>query len=238
MATREQSFRLDDGLGLGLVVGAGDSLVDLTERLRGLCEDVAAGSGRSVVVLRLASQPDAVREWPGPVGVQDVNRWERTLRRLTRLPTGIISVAEGTCAGAGLDLLLASDFRLCTADVRLLLPVNDGHFWPGTAVHALVQQVGLAVARRIVLWGEDLTAEEAVRIGLVDQVTTDLEAAVHEATFLLGRISDRELAVRRALLADAVTSTIDDALGIHLAACDRELRRLQAVDAAAGGDTQ
>ncbi|MEK8174877.1 hypothetical protein NKH77_54940 [Streptomyces sp. M19] len=53
----------------------------------------------------------------------------------------------------------------------------------------------------------------------------------------MGRISDQELAVRRQLLLEAASVEYDEALGVHLAACDRELRRLRGntADARGGG---
>lgn len=140
------------------------------------------------------------------------------MRRLVRAGTAIVAAA--------LDLLLAADYRVRDADVRLLLPINDGHFWPGVALCGLLQQVGFARARQIVMWGKDITADHAAAIELVDRISDDLDDATEEATILFGRISHTELAIRRQPLSEAVTSTFDDALGAHLSACDREPRRL------------
>jgi isomerase DpgB len=228
---------LADALGYSLAVTGTESLPELTTAVNAACARVEDRVGHSVVVLRLGPMTGVAREWPGVVTVQDVNRWERAVRWLARLPAMTIGVAEGPCAGASLDLMLGTDFRLCSADLQLLLPVNDGHFWPGMAVHGLVQQVGLARARRTVLWGEDLTADEAVAIGLVDRITDDIPAALHEAILLLGRISDQELAIRRQLMVEATSTGFDESLGVHLAACDRELRRLAGTCEADGAET-
>ncbi|WP_311137602.1 hypothetical protein [Streptomyces sp. I6] len=87
------------------------------------------------------------------------------------------------------------------------------------------------------LWGDDIDAGRARDLGLIDQLTHDTEQAAHTATVLMGRISDRELAVRRQLLMEAQSLEFDEALGPHLAACDRELRRLAAAEPGlAGGE--
>ncbi|MEV7652912.1 enoyl-CoA-hydratase DpgB [Streptomyces anulatus] len=227
MMSRDDGVRkLPDGLGYLLEVHGGEPLPVLTTALTTLCELVSADPGRVVVVLRLSARADADRAWPGNVNVQDVTRWERAVRRLGRCPAAVIAELPGTCAGPALDLTLAADYRVCAPATRLLLPINDGHFWPGMAVHALVRQVGYARARQIVMWGEDLSAEQATAIGLFDRISADTEDAVRQATVLFGRISDAELAVRRQLLSEAVSSEFDEAIGAHLAACDRELRRL------------
>jgi isomerase DpgB len=221
---------LSDGLGVRTTVDGGRPLTELTSVVNAACEDVEGMREKAVVVLVLTPTPPGFREWPGAVSIQAVNRWERAVRRLERLGVVIIAVAEGTCGGPALDLLLAADFRIGSPDLRLVLPVNDGHFWPGMSLYRLVQHIGLAKARQIVLWGVDIPVARATELGLVDQVSTDLEEAVHTAAVLRGRISDRETGIRRQLLLEATAAEYDDALGAHLASCDRELRRLRELD--------
>ncbi len=218
---------LSDGLGLTVLVETGRPLAELTTLLNTLCDRAEDRVDRTVLVLRISSKFPEDRTWPNGVDIRTVNRWERALHRLRGVAGATIWAASGTCAGAALDLLLAADFRICTADLRVLLPINDGHFWPGMAIHALLQHVGMARARQIVLWGEDISAQQAHEFALVDRMADDLDTAVHEAAVLLGRVADSELAVRRMLLAEAPSTSFDEALGVHLAACDRELRRLR-----------
>jgi isomerase DpgB len=78
----------------------------------------------------------------------------------------------------------------------------------------------------------DVALERATELGLIDQVSEDISAAVLTAAVLTGRTSDQELAVRRQLLLEAASVEYDDALGVHLAACDRELRRLREAETA------
>jgi isomerase DpgB len=177
-------------------------------------------------VLRLGATRPEDRSWPGAVEIQDVNRWERAVRRLERLTAVSIAVGSGTCGGHALDLLLAADYRIATADFRLLLPVNDGHFWPGMAIHRLANQLGVARARQLVLWGHEISARRAVELGLIDEIATEPTDAVQAATLLLGRVSGADLAVRRQLLLEAPATSFEEAIGAHLAACDRELRRV------------
>ncbi|WP_229399200.1 enoyl-CoA-hydratase DpgB [Micromonospora okii] len=201
------------------------SLRELTELLQSVCARAEERRTPSVIVLRLGTVPPAERSWPGDVGVQDVNRWERAVRRLEGLGVVTIAVASGTCGGPTLDVLLAADYRIATINLQLLLPVNDGHFWPGMAVHRLVHQVGVARARQIVLWGDELSARRALDIGLVDEITADAAEAIQAAVVLLGRAAGSDLRARRQLLLEAASTPFEDALGPHLAACDRELRR-------------
>jgi isomerase DpgB len=225
---------LADGLGPMVMLGGAQTLAELTGTVNAICDQVESRKGKSVVVLQLGATLPQGREWPGNVDITAVNRWERAVHRLEHLPAASIAVAQGTCGGPALDLLLATDFRIGAPDLRLMLPVNDGHFWPGMSIFRLVRQVGLARARQIVLWGTDIPLALASELGLIDRVSDDIPDAVRTAKVLIGRISDRELTVRRQLLLEAGSVEYGDALGIHLAACDRELRRLRAVGAAPG----
>lgn len=214
-----------DGLGFIVTVDGTRPLHELTASVTSVCARAEEAGGRRVVVLRLRSAlPD--RSWPGRVRIGEVNRWERAVRRVERLAAVTVAVPEGVCGGPALDLLLTTDFRIASPDFRLLLPVNDEHFWPGMAVHRLVGQLGAAQARRLVLWGHEITADQAVSLGLVNEIGHDLEEALRAAVVMLGRLSGAEVAVRRSLILEASATPYEEAVGTHLAACDRELRRL------------
>lgn len=220
----------DRGSHVRLQVDGGRPLAEQTDLLTGACDAAEDRSGSTIVVLTLGAAEPGHRAWPAGVDLQAVNRWERAVRRLERLDCATIAVVPGTCGGPALDLLLACDYRIATARTRLLLPVNDGLFWPGMAMHRLAQQIGVGRARQVVLWGHELTVSQALDLGLVDECATSAEDAVDAAALLLSRIAGPDLAVRRRLLFEASQAGFDDALGVHLAACERELRRLGAAD--------
>ncbi|MFE9068517.1 enoyl-CoA-hydratase DpgB [Streptomyces violaceusniger] len=222
-------MKTSDGSGLVAQVDGTQPLPDLTAFVNSVCDEVESRPQRTTVILDVVvTEPEDIRGWPGEVGVQAVNRWERAVRRLERISAVTVIAARGTCAGPALDLLLAADFRIGAADLQLVLPVNDGHIWPGMALYRLVQHLGLARARQIVMRGDAIPAAQAADLGLIDQVSDDVATAAHAATVLLGPMAGREITVRRQLLLEAVSAEYDDALGVHLAACDRELRRLRA----------
>lgn len=212
---------------LRLRVNGEKPLAELTTALNDFC-DAAHDRGAATVVIAIGVTSPERRSWPDSVRIGEVNRWERAVRRLERLRCASLAVAHGICGGPALDLFLATDYRIVAPDLKLLLPVNDGQFWPGMALYRLVNQAGLGRGRELVLWGSALTAEQVRSIGLVDEVSSDVEAAVRAAQVLFARLSGTEIAIRRQLLMEATTSTYEEALGVHLAACDRELRRLNA----------
>lgn len=202
------------------------SLAELTALLGAACDRVEEIGAGAVLVLWLGQQA-AVR-WPdASVGVHEVNKWERALRRVERLNAPVIAVAQGECSGPALETLLVADHRIVSSSLRMVPPVNEGLFWPSMAVHRLVDQLGAGRARQVVLRGAVITAARAEQIGLVDEIADDLAGALDVAVSSLGQVSGVELAVRRRLLNEAATTSFEDALGPHLAACDRELLRVR-----------
>ncbi|WP_107060771.1 (3,5-dihydroxyphenyl)acetyl-CoA 1,2-dioxygenase DpgC [Streptomyces olivaceus] len=181
MKTGPDRTGLPGELGILVRLDGGSPLPELTAALDAVCEQAGERGERTVVVLRFTPAPHQPREWPGGVSIQEVKRWERAVRRLERLDHVNIAVVEGTCGGPVLDLLLAADYRIAGPDLRLLLPVNEGHFWPGMTLYRLVQHIGLARARRIVLWDSAIELADATELGIVDQVSEDLTEAVHTA---------------------------------------------------------
>lgn len=194
-----------------------------------LCDNVEDTAADTAVVLRLGGAADD-GGGPGDVGIHLVNKWERALRRLERLASVTIAVADGRCAGVALEALLSCDYRIGAPGLRLALPVAAGEPWPGMVVHRLANQLGVAKARQLVLFGSAISGARALELGILDEVTDDLDFAVEAQTTLARGVAGTELAIRRRLLMDATTTSFEDALGTHLAACDRTLRR-------AGGGT-
>ncbi|NPV71183.1 MAG: hypothetical protein HPY55_11170 [Firmicutes bacterium] len=90
---------------------------------------------------------------------------------IERLPKPTIAAINGIAAGGGLEFALSCDFRIAAATARLGLPeVNLGLLpgWGGT--QRLQRLVGFSRAKRLILLGELISAEQALGVGLVDQV--------------------------------------------------------------------
>lgn len=155
-----------------------------------------------------------------------VNRWERALRRLERVTTTTVAVVRGDCGGIAVEALLATDLRIAATGARLHLPVTAGGVWPGMGLYRLANQVGYARVRRAVLRPGPISADRAVALGLVDEVADDVATAVAETFAALDATAGPDVAVRRQLMLDATTTPFEEALGRHLAACDRLLRRV------------
>ncbi|MBX7268159.1 enoyl-CoA hydratase/isomerase family protein [Micromonospora sp. Llam7] len=201
------------------------SLPALVHELAAGCDRADAAGPDSVLLVHLhgGATGDGTG-WPGDVGIHEVTRWERTLRRLERLAGPSVAVAEGDCVGPAMEVLLSTDYRIATGDLRLRPSAPRGTPWPGMAIHRLVHQIGVARARRLVLFGEEIDAATAAELGLVDDITDDIAQSVRTVADALRTRGGTDLPIRRRLLLDAAATTFEDALGAHLAACDRHLR--------------
>jgi isomerase DpgB len=224
-----------------LEMGGGEPLsASLVARVDEVCariEDAASKGLTLVIHINGADPADRTEPWPHEAAIHLVTQWERALRRLERLPAVVVAVvSDGVCRGPAFDLLLATDYRIGTGDVRLELSDSAGVAWPGMALYRMTAQLGAAAARRLVVLGGSLPVSRAVEVGIVDESAQDVQDAVTRVRVVLEALAGvrgKEFAVRRQLIFEAGATTFEDALGPHLAACDRALRLArQGLDAA------
>ncbi|WP_406212787.1 enoyl-CoA-hydratase DpgB [Streptomyces decoyicus] len=210
------------------VAGSEQLSMQLVEDLNVACDAAEEAAGREPLVLHLGGT-DPERTESAEVDVHVVNKWERALRRVERIGAVTIALARGTCTGAALEALLCCDHRIAAPGTTFALPVLGATPWPGMALHRLTTQLGIARARQLSLLVPQLDTDRAVELGLVDELTDDPDAALATLLSRVGEVAPAELAIRRRLLLDAAATGFDEALGAHLAACDRTLRHEQGV---------
>ena len=192
--------------------------------VNGLCDLAEDAGARGPVLLRLTGAPSAA---PAPP-LALVNKWERALRRLERLNLPVVALVTGDCGGVALEALLTADYRIAGPGSRLLPPIGPGGVWPGMALYRLTNQLGVAATRRTVLFGQPVPAEQALRWNLLDHLADAPGPELPDEVAALLAAAGPGLAVRRQLMLDASTTSFEEALGRHLAACDRVLRRTDA----------
>jgi len=100
----------------------------------------------------------------------------RSLLKTSSYPKPIIAAVNGVCAGGGVELMLSTDIRLAAPHARFGLPEVKWGIYPfGGATAKLVHQIGYVHAMKLLLTAEMVTAEEAVRIGLINQIVPSEE---------------------------------------------------------------
>ena len=96
---------------------------------------------------------------------------ERTFGLLEKFPCPTIAVIQRYALGTGLELALCCDFRIAAADARLGVPsARLGLVESYEYFTRLVQAVGPAWAKKMVFTGEQVDAETALRIGLIEEI--------------------------------------------------------------------
>ncbi len=200
---------------------------DLVDKVTAVCDEGEDAGANALVCIHLdgSGTAEANRDGAHPaIDVGLVNHWERALRRLERLPVVTVAVATGEIGGLGLALLLCTDYRLVDEASHLRLAQPGQPPLPGMLLHRLSNQLGVTLTRRMALLERRLDSHEALRHGLIDEVCANVGAA---ARAVLQDLRQRDLAhasMQRRLILEASSVSYEDALGSHLAACDRVLR--------------
>lgn len=102
-------------------------------------------------------------------------RGQRLMNKISSLDKTTIAAVNGFCFGGALDLALSCDKRIATPNAEFSHPgVSLGIItgWGGT--QRLPRLVGEANALEMFLTAKRVSAEEALRIGLIDAVSEDL----------------------------------------------------------------
>jgi enoyl-CoA hydratase/carnithine racemase len=118
---------------------------------------------------------------------------------LADAPYPTIAAMRGYALGGGMQLALACDLRLCARGTKLALPEHKYGLLPDLGgTYWLPRIVGPAKAKELIFTGGTIDADEALRIGLVNQVVDDAELE-SAATALAERIAGQPpIAVRGA----------------------------------------
>jgi len=95
------------------------------------------------------------------------------LRELEMLPVPVISSISGFCIGSGLELALACDMRICSADAFFGCPEISFGIIPGLGGSIRLRKLaGSNVIKEMLLTGELMNARSACEIGLVNKVVS------------------------------------------------------------------
>lgn len=92
----------------------------------------------------------------------------------TELPVPVIAAVHGHALGGGIQLALGADIRIVAPDAKLsVLEIRWGLIPDMTGTQALINLVGLDVAKELTFTGRTVSGEEAVALGLCTRVSED-----------------------------------------------------------------
>ena len=111
-----------------------------------------------------------------------IHSWQRGFRALAACSKPVVAAIHGACIGGGLDLVSACDIRYAAADAKISLRETRIAIVADLgSLQRLGRIVGHGHLRELAFTGRDVEAEEAARIGLVNDVLPDAESTVARA---------------------------------------------------------
>lgn len=89
----------------------------------------------------------------------------------------VIAAVNGVAAGGGFELALSCDFRVISENARFVMPEGKVGLIPGSGgCSRLIHFVGLGRAKELVMLGRNVSAEQAVELGLATEMVPEGEA--------------------------------------------------------------
>lgn len=147
----------------------------LLAELKVIADDLTADPPGAVVVTggeRIFAAGADISEFGGPEEAAVITRgFHDALDALAAIPRLVIAAVAGYALGGGCELALACDYRIASTKAvfgqpEILLGIIPG----GGGTQRLARAVGASRAKEICLTGRQVRAEEALRIGLADEV--------------------------------------------------------------------
>jgi len=181
------------------------SLTELRDRLHELAEDhsvravVLTGAGEKAFAagadIRYMSGLDAehAKAW-GALG-------HETTAALETMPKPAIAAINGFALGGGCELALACDLRYASARAKLGQPEINLAIVPGWGgTQRLTRVCGIGVAKDLIYTGRTVDAEEALRIGLINEIADPVLDRALEVAHSLAAKSAGALALAKRLV--------------------------------------
>jgi len=177
-----------------------------------------------------ANRPPAPRPDDAPArGVGEVAKMiregaQRLVAAVLDCEKPVIAAVGGTAAGLGAHLAIAADLVIAVEGVRFIeVFARRGLVPDGGGAYLLPRLVGIQKAKELLFFGDNVSAEEALTLGLVNKVVPaeQLDAAVEEWAGRLAVAPTRALAltkwlVNRSLDSDRATAFAEEALAQEL----------------------
>lgn len=138
-----------------------------------------------------AKQTDSDRLRMGKIGWRVMDEWER-LDQIT------IAAINGFAVGGGVSLAMACDFRIAAQGARLWLPeVRLGVPYMWGSITRMINLIGMAKTKELVMTCDEVTADLALELGLVNQVVAPEELVDAVQAFASKILNKPPMALRR-----------------------------------------
>jgi enoyl-CoA hydratase/carnithine racemase len=152
---------------------------EMYDALAAACDQAEADERVRVLIIRGAGGAFSAgtdiaqfKDFDGAGGVAYEQRLEAVIDRVERLPLITIAEVDGVAAGGGCAIAMACDLRFCSERAVFGVPVARtlGNCLSITNTARLVDIIGVAAAKDILLTGRLIDADEARRSGLATEI--------------------------------------------------------------------
>jgi enoyl-CoA hydratase len=207
----------------------GDLLENLVKQLKAARADsnalsvILTGAGRAFCAgedLKETSEGKTFNQW-----VKEVDALQDIQRIIMGLGKPLIAAVNGYALGGGLEFALSADIRIAAHNATFGFPETGVGLTVTTSGTKLISQiVGLGKAKEMILTGDFIHADEALKIGLVNQVVPE-DQLLEQALKMCQKINSRSpLATKlsRVAIDLGLHSSFEQTLEIeaaHLLAC-------------------
>jgi enoyl-CoA hydratase len=121
-----------------------------------------------------AAADASASSWDSEKDVRMIGRYARTWAKLHELSKPTVAAVQGWCVAGGTNMVLNADLIVCSESARFGYP--PARVWGiPEAPWVWVARLGLERAKRYLLTGDELTGDEAARVGLVLECVPDDE---------------------------------------------------------------
>jgi enoyl-CoA hydratase/carnithine racemase len=143
--------------------------------------------------------------------------FNRLTREVVAAPQPIIAAVDGVCVGGSFEFAFACDVRLATPRSRFGCP----EVAIGLSISNGFSLLAPRAARRLVLTGELVDAEEALGLGLLDVLADDVEAEGQRVAERIASLAPLAVAGSKRLLDEADRDRLERALEREAELCTR-----------------
>lgn len=149
-------------------------------------------------------------EWADMIGA-----FNRLTREVVAAPQPVVAAIDGVCVGGSFEFAYACDIRLASPRSRFGCPEATIGLSISNGFSLLMPRA----ARRLVLTGELVGAEEALRLGLVDSLHDDVEAEARRAAERIASLAPLAVTGMKRLLDEAERDRLELALDREAGLC-------------------
>jgi enoyl-CoA hydratase/carnithine racemase len=198
--------------------------LEMWQAIAAVLDDFSSDDAVRVVVLAgaggkaFASGADISQFEKHRADAAGVQRYEQSsgaaMQRLKGLDKPTLAMIRGYCLGGGLNIAAACDLRIAADDSRFGIPAaRMGLGYRADAMKALIDLVGPAFTREIMITARQFGAAEALQMGLVNKVVpvAELEAATRQYCDMIAANAPLTLRSAKRVIREVTKGQYDDA---------------------------